>query len=73
MALAHATSSAATGDIHHFESVTGAVFSAKVLARTSVGTYPAVTVEVSGRAHYSGTAEFFMEEDDMLAGGFLLK
>jgi proline racemase len=73
MALAHVKQGAQVGDIHHFESITGAVFNASILAETIVGKHTAVTAEVSGRAHYSGTAEFSMEQDDMLAGGFLLK
>ncbi len=58
---------------HSFESLTGAVFSGKIISNCNVEQFKAVTVEVGGRAHYSGTAEFTMEEDDMLAGGFLLR
>jgi len=58
---------------HQIESITGAVFSGEVRNETIVGPHKAVTVLVGGRAHYSGTAEFTVEEDDMLAGGFLLK
>lgn len=60
------------GTDHAFESITGAVFAGKALSKTHVGPYKGITVEVSGRAHYSGTAEFTMEDDDRLAGGFLL-
>ena len=58
---------------HSFESITDAVFSGKIISHCQVGPYKAVTVQVGGRAHYSGIAEFTMEEDDMLAGGFLLR
>ncbi|KAB2870408.1 MAG: proline racemase, partial [Bauldia sp.] len=33
----------------------------------------AVTVRVSGRAHYAGRAQFTVEADDPLGGGFLLR
>lgn len=73
LAVEAAKGEAALNEPHSFESITGAVFSGKIVSHCAVGPYKAVTVEVSGRAHYSGTAEFTMEEDDMLAGGFLLR
>ena len=73
LALAAARKTSQSGSTYHFESVTGAVFTGKISRETTAGQYPAVTVEVAGHAHYSGTAEFTWEEDDMLAGGFLLR
>lgn len=73
LAVAAAKGETQIGVPHHFESVTEAVFSGKIVSDCTVGKYKAVTVEVGGRAHYYGTAEFTMEEDDMLAGGFLLR
>ena len=73
MALAAARKTSSPGDLHRFESVTGSVFSAKIMHEAIVGPYNAVTVEVAGHAHYTGSAEFTWEEDDMLAGGFLLR
>jgi trans-L-3-hydroxyproline dehydratase len=32
-----------------------------------------VTVEVGGRAHYTGTSSFTVEADDPLKDGFLLR
>ena len=37
------------------------------------GDFKAVIVEVSGQAHYTGTASFIVEDDDPLRDGFLLK
>lgn len=73
MALAYAKGTARVGETHHFESVTGAVFNARILTPMRVGNHRAIIAEISGRAHYSGKSEFEMEPDDMLAGGFLLK
>ncbi|MEH6475330.1 MAG: proline racemase family protein [Sneathiella sp.] len=56
-----------------FESLTDTIFSGKIKSICKLGPYNAVTVEVGGRAHYCGTANFTMEDDDMLAGGFLLR
>ena len=73
MALAAARKEVKPGEACEFESVTGAIFSGKIASETKVGPYSAVTVEVAGRAYYSGTAEFTFEEDDPLGGGFLLR
>lgn len=73
MALAAARKEIKSGETCQFESVTGAIFSGKIVSETNVGSLNAVTVEVAGHAHYSGTAEFTYEEDDPLAGGFLLR
>jgi proline racemase len=50
-----------------------AIFTGKVLRETSAGSHPAVTVEVAGKAHYTGTARFTLEGDDEIGKGFLLK
>lgn len=73
LAACHAKKEAAVGTLYSFESITGTVFTGKVTAESEVAPYKAVVVEVGGRAHYSGSAEFTAEEDDMLAGGFLLR
>ena len=61
------------GVTRRFESITGSVFTGRAVSRTKVGHLDAVTVEVGGRAHYTGTARFTVEPDDLLGGGFLLR
>lgn len=60
-----------------FESVTGAVFEGEAMARThcgaGAGARPAVTVRVSGQAHYSGAARYWLEARDEIGRGFLLR
>ncbi len=73
LALNAAKGLSSPGELYHFESLTDAVFTGKILSKTKVGPYNAVTVEVGGRAHYCGKAEFTVEEDDLLANGFLLR
>ena len=73
LALEAAKGSATQDQPFAFESLTDTIFSGKIKSTCKIGTFDAVTVEVGGRAHYCGTAEFTMEDDDMLAGGFLLR
>jgi len=61
------------GQERKFESLTGAIFTGKALKRAQAGRFAAVTVLVGGRAHYTGTARFTIEPDDLLGGGFLLR
>lgn len=73
LALAHARGEAKPGESHLFESLTGARFEGRVARVTTLGGRPAVTVEVAGEAHYTGTARFTAEPDDPLKDGFLLR
>jgi trans-L-3-hydroxyproline dehydratase len=61
------------GQERSFESVTGSRFGGRVLRETRAGQHPAVVVEVSGEAHYSGTARFTLEAGDPFQEGFLLE
>jgi len=62
----------ALGQQRRFESLTGARFTAAAVEETRAGPYRAVTVEVSGTAHYTGEARFTLEPEDPLGDGFLL-
>jgi proline racemase len=73
IAVQHAKGLIALGQERKFESLTDAIFTGKATATTKAGNFDAVTVEVGGRAHYTGTARFAVEPDDMLGGGFLLR
>ena len=61
------------GETRRFYSITDAVFEARLAKRAKAGRFDAVTVEVSGRAHYTGTSRFTLEPDDELGKGFLLR
>ena len=73
MALEHAKGRVGIGVERRFESVTGAVFTGRVLRQAPAGAVPAVTVEVGGRAYYTGRSSFTLEPDDPLGAGFLLR
>ncbi|MCI0431271.1 MAG: proline racemase family protein [Rhodospirillales bacterium] len=73
MAVQHAKGLVRLGEERRFASVTDAIFTGRVVATTRVGRFPAVTVEVGGRAYYTGRASFTAEADDPLGAGFLLR
>jgi proline racemase len=73
IAVQHARGLIGLGQERRFESLTGAIFTGKALAATRAGRFEAVTVEVGGRAHYTGRASFTVEPDDEIGRGFLLK
>ncbi len=73
MALGHARRQVQPGEVHTFESVTGSTMTGRVVAERIVGDLPAVTVEVSGRAYYTGSASFVIEPDDPFRHGFLVQ
>jgi trans-L-3-hydroxyproline dehydratase len=73
IAVQHARGLIALGQERRFESITGAVFTGKALARTTAGRFDAVTVEVGGKAHYTGRASFTLEAEDEIGRGFLLR
>lgn len=74
IAVQHAKGHIGLGDVRTFKAgATGSQFTGKALTETKCGKFDAVVVQVSGRAHYTGTAVFRLEEDDPLKHGFLLK
>ncbi|QPC88572.1 proline racemase [Mesorhizobium sp. NBSH29] len=73
LAAMHAKGDCLPGEERTFESIAGSRFTGKVLRTTLAGDHPAIIASVSGRAFYTGTAEFTLEEDDLLGRGFLLR
>ena len=73
IAVQHAKGLIRMGQVRKFESITGAIFTGKALRSAKAGRFDAVTVEVSGRAHYTGTATFTHEPGDDIGEGFLLR
>ncbi len=55
------------------ESITGSAFKARAIEETRVGDYRAVIPEVTGSAHIMGFNQIFIDPDDPLKHGFLLK
>ncbi|MBX3567010.1 MAG: proline racemase family protein [Rhizobiaceae bacterium] len=73
IALQVARGEARIGEARRFESITGAVFTARAVAAERSGRFDCVRVEVGGRAYYSGASRFTVEQDDALGRGFLLR
>ena len=73
IALQHARGQIALSQERKFESVTGAIFTGQALRKTRTGRFDAVIVEVGGKAHYTGSAKFTVEEEDEIGKGFLLR
>src|SRR4029077_9325412 len=73
IAVQHARGLIGLGQERRFESVTGAIFTGKAVEKTRAGSFEAVTVEVGGKAHYTGRARFTLEEGDEIGKGFLLR
>ncbi|MEX1108944.1 MAG: proline racemase family protein [Dongiaceae bacterium] len=78
MALFAARGGVGDDEVRSFSSVTGSVFTARLVSsikagRMKAGDVDAVRVEVSGRAHYTGESRFTLEPGDELGKGFLLR
>ena len=73
LAAMHARGQIVIGLERVFESIIGSRFSGSVASLTRAGPHAAITAHVSGRAFYSGKSEFSVEDDDPLAGGFLVR
>jgi trans-L-3-hydroxyproline dehydratase len=73
LAAMHAKKLIGISQTRTFESVVGSRFEGSVARITTAGPHAAIVARVSGRAYYSGKAEFMLEEDDVLGRGFLVK
>lgn len=73
MAIRHTRGQVAIGEEREFESLVGSRMTGVVVAETTLDGVPAVTVEVGGRAYYTGSASFRVEPDDPFGAGFLVR
>jgi trans-L-3-hydroxyproline dehydratase len=55
------------------ESITGSRFSGRVIDEVAFGPYAAIVPEVTGEAHIVGRNEIWMDPNDPLKTGFLLR
>jgi trans-L-3-hydroxyproline dehydratase len=63
----------AVGDTLSNESLTGAVFTGRIVMAATIGDYDGVVTEISGRAAVTGMHQFMVDDDDPLPEGFLLR
>lgn len=74
LAAMHANGSVGIGETRLFESIVGSQFSGAVARTVMLADGRAgIVARVGGRAFYSGKAEYFLEEDDPLGRGFLVR
>ena len=74
LAAMHAKGGLRIGEPRLFESIVGSRFEGAVArAVTLADNHPAILARVSGRAHYTGTATFTLEDGDELGKGFLVR
>jgi proline racemase len=73
IALAVARGLPIDGPARRYRSITGAIFTARPLAAARVGFHPAVVVEVSGQAFWTGRSSFVHDPDDAIGTGFLVR
>jgi trans-L-3-hydroxyproline dehydratase len=73
LAIEHARGALGAGDVISVESIIGSVFWGSVVEEAVVAGRPAVIPEVTGSAHLTGRATLWVDPDDPLAGGFLLR
>jgi proline racemase len=73
LALHHARGEVSIGKAITIESILGSTFTGRVVETSEVGGLPAVIPEVAGTAHITGRSEFWLDPDDELGRGFLLR
>lgn len=74
LAAMHARNAIGVGETRFFESIVGSRFEGAVARAVTLGDgRPGIVARVSGRAWYTGTAEFWLEDGDELGRGFLVR
>lgn len=63
----------AVGQTITIESILGSRFTVQAIAQLSYGDYPAVRPRVTGTAFISGSNQWFIDRDDPLKNGFILR
>ena len=72
-ALLHAKGLLKPGELLVNESIVGSIMTGRVLQETKLGEIDAIIPEVSGSAHLCGQATWFIDRNDPLRHGFLLR
>ncbi len=72
-AILHAKGKIKLGESIIIESIIGSIFSVKVVTTTTFGNYDAVIPEVSGNAYITGKNTFWINPEDPLKNGFVLR
>ena len=73
IAIGLARGSLELGETMTVESIVGSTFTGRALEKTRFGPFHAVIPEVSGRAHIVGRSEYWVDPDDEIGTGFLIR
>jgi proline racemase len=73
MAIHHAKGDLKVGQKMTIESILGSVFTGSVVKETNFGPHKAVIPQVEGHAWINGKAEFYIDPNDPLKDGFILR
>ena len=73
LAIHHARGEVAIGEAITVESILGSTFTGQVVETTEVGGIPAVIPEVTGTASITGRTELWIDPNDELGAGFLVR
>jgi proline racemase len=73
LAIHHARGELAVGEAMTVESILGSTFTGRAVKTSEVGGLPAVIPEVIGTAHIAGRIELWMDPNDALGAGFLIR
>jgi trans-L-3-hydroxyproline dehydratase len=73
LAIHHARGDVEVGETIVVESIVGSTFTGTVAEVTEFSGYPAVIPEIGGEAHILGRSEYWIDPEDRLGDGFLLR
>jgi len=73
LALHYARGEIGLGETHTVESIIGTRFTGRALEETTFGEHAAIVPEVEGTAHITGSHTFWIDPEDPLADGFLVR
>lgn len=73
LAILHERGELSRGDSVTIESIVGSTFTGRIVDSTTVGQHSAVIPEIEGSAQITGRAELWIDPDDSLGKGFLVR
>jgi proline racemase len=73
LAVLHERGEVSVGESVTIDSIVGSRFSGTIADTTTFGGYQAVVPEIEGSAHITGRAELWIDPDDALGKGFLVR
>jgi proline racemase len=72
MAVLHAKGRLAPGDTFRHEGILGTVFTGRLEAETTVGSYRAIVPSITGQAWITGVSSYVTDPSDPFPNGFTI-